>query len=98
MTHLCLHHDSTLLCLPGADFIECDVVLTKDLQPVCRHEPKLDDSTDAASKFPHLSRTYMVDGMNVTGVFSVDLTLAQARAGGAGGGDTLVPCVHLTLP
>lgn len=36
----------------GADFIECDVVLTKDLVPVCRHEPWLAGTTDAKDKFP----------------------------------------------
>lgn len=35
----------------GADFIECDVVMTKDLQLICRHEPLLDETTDAADKF-----------------------------------------------
>lgn len=35
----------------GADFIECDVVVTKDLQLICRHEPQLNDTTDAAEKF-----------------------------------------------
>lgn len=35
----------------GADFIECDVVVTKDMRLICRHEPQLDDTTDAASKF-----------------------------------------------
>jgi glycerophosphoryl diester phosphodiesterase len=31
----------------GADFIECDVVLTRDLALICRHEPNLNDTTDA---------------------------------------------------
>jgi glycerophosphoryl diester phosphodiesterase len=35
----------------GADFIECDVVVTKDLQLICRHEPHLNDTTDAVDKF-----------------------------------------------
>jgi glycerophosphoryl diester phosphodiesterase len=35
----------------GADFIECDVVMTKDLQLICQHEPQLDDTTDVAHKF-----------------------------------------------
>jgi glycerophosphoryl diester phosphodiesterase len=35
----------------GADFIECDVVVTKDLKLICRHEPQLNDTTDAAQKF-----------------------------------------------
>lgn len=35
----------------GADFIECDVVVTKDLQLICRHEPNLNDTTDAWQLF-----------------------------------------------
>lgn len=36
----------------GADFIECcDVVVTKDLQLVCRHEPEINGTTDAWDKF-----------------------------------------------
>ena len=35
----------------GADFIECDVVVTRDLQLICRHEPNLDDTTDAWERF-----------------------------------------------
>ncbi len=34
----------------GADFIECDVVLTKDLVPVCHHEPLVSGTTDADDK------------------------------------------------
>lgn len=35
----------------GADFIECDVVMTKDLALICRHEPNLNDTTDAWERF-----------------------------------------------
>lgn len=35
----------------GADFIECDVVVTKDLQLICRHEPNLNDTTNAWERF-----------------------------------------------
>jgi glycerophosphoryl diester phosphodiesterase len=35
----------------GADGIECDVVVTKDLQLICRHEPPLNDTTDAVDRF-----------------------------------------------
>lgn len=62
---------------PGADFIECDVVLTADLVPLCRHEPNLASSTDALAKFPDRRRSYVIDGEQVTGVFSVDLTAAE---------------------
>ncbi|EFJ52138.1 hypothetical protein VOLCADRAFT_33032, partial [Volvox carteri f. nagariensis] len=61
----------------GADFIECDVVLTRDLVPLCRHEPNMVASTDVATKFPNRWRTYVIDGEQVTGIFSVDLTAAE---------------------
>ncbi|KAL6756850.1 glycerophosphoryl diester phosphodiesterase family protein [Haematococcus lacustris] len=64
----------------GADFIECDIVLTKDLVPVCRHEPWLSGTTNAMALFPDKVATYMVDGENVTDIFSVDLTLAEVRS------------------
>jgi glycerophosphoryl diester phosphodiesterase len=63
----------------GADCIECDVVVTKDLKLVCRHEPWLDISTDSAQKYPEYTKTYNLPeaGGNITGVFSIDLTLDQ---------------------
>ncbi|GLC38973.1 hypothetical protein PLESTM_000801600, partial [Pleodorina starrii] len=64
----------------GADFIECDVVLTADLVPLCRHEPNLVGSTDAATKFPDRWRTYNIDGEQQEGVFSVDLTAEEVAS------------------
>lgn len=63
----------------GADFIECDVVPTKDCKLICRHEPDLSATTNANKKFPKLVRTVNVDGSNMTGVFSFDLTLNQVK-------------------
>lgn len=63
----------------GADFIECDVVPTKDCQLICRHEPELTLTTDASAKFPGMVRSYNIDGYNATGIFSFDLTLAEVK-------------------
>ena len=63
----------------GADFIECDVILTRDLVPICRHEADLNLTTDAAVKFPHRVNTYTIDGKTHTGVFAADLTLAEVK-------------------
>jgi glycerophosphoryl diester phosphodiesterase len=63
----------------GADFVECDVHLTADLQPICRHDADLSATTDAAERFPSRERTREVDGLNVTGVFACDLTLDEVR-------------------
>ncbi len=62
---------------PGADFIECDVVLSSDLVPHCRHEPNLAATTDVLKHFRDRERTYLIDGERVAGVFSVDLTAAE---------------------
>ncbi|GLC64398.1 hypothetical protein PLESTF_000157100 [Pleodorina starrii] len=36
----------------GARFIECDVVLSRDLVPVCRHEPNIAHTTDVLLRWP----------------------------------------------
>ena len=36
----------------GADFVEPDLVLTRDGVLVARHEPRLDETTDVAARFP----------------------------------------------
>ncbi|GMH45298.1 hypothetical protein BSKO_13255 [Bryopsis sp. KO-2023] len=69
---LAIHH--------GADFIECDVVVTKDKHLICRHEPNLSLSTDADEKFPEKRGRYTIDGEELDGVFSVDLTLEEIRS------------------
>lgn len=64
----------------GADFIEPDLVLTRDGEPIARHEPMLDDTTDVAAKFPASRRTTRdVDGVPTTAFFASDFTLAEIR-------------------
>eukprot|EP01023_Acetabularia_acetabulum_P045916 TRINITY_DN4682_c1_g1_i1.p1 TRINITY_DN4682_c1_g1~~TRINITY_DN4682_c1_g1_i1.p1 ORF type:complete len:543 (-),score=61.04 TRINITY_DN4682_c1_g1_i1:495-2123(-) len=63
----------------GAHFIECDVVLTQDLVPICRHEPNIINTTDAALKFPQKITTKIVDGVEEEGIFTVDLTLDEIK-------------------
>lgn len=65
----------------GADFIEPDLVVTKDLHLVARHENELSDTTDVASReeFEHLRREKMIDGQRVAGWFAEDFTLAELR-------------------
>jgi glycerophosphoryl diester phosphodiesterase len=65
----------------GADFIEPDLVLTKDGVFIARHENELEDSTDVASRpeFAARKRTQTIDGRSVTGWFSEDFTLAELR-------------------
>jgi len=65
----------------GADYIELDLVATKDLVLVARHETELSDTTDIASRaeFADRKRTKVVEGRMVTGWFAEDLTLAEIR-------------------
>jgi glycerophosphoryl diester phosphodiesterase len=63
----------------GADYIEPDLVSTKDGVLVARHENEIGETTDAAAKFPDRQRTQTVDGNSVTGWFVEDFTLAELR-------------------
>jgi glycerophosphoryl diester phosphodiesterase len=63
----------------GADYIEPDLVTTKDGVLIVRHENEIGSTTDAAVKFPDRKRTRMVDGMSITGWFSEDFTLAEIK-------------------
>ncbi|HEV7453030.1 MAG TPA: glycerophosphodiester phosphodiesterase [Pseudonocardiaceae bacterium] len=65
----------------GADFIEPDLVVTKDGVLVCRHEPVIDDTTDVAShpEFAARRTTKTLDGVVVTGWFTEDFTLAELK-------------------
>jgi glycerophosphoryl diester phosphodiesterase len=56
----------------GADFIEQDVVLTRDGVPIVLHDIHLEYTTDVANRFPDYRRS---DGH----FYAIDLTLAQIR-------------------
>jgi glycerophosphoryl diester phosphodiesterase len=65
----------------GADFIEPDLVVTKDGELVARHEPNITATTDVATRPEFASRktTRKVDGVAETGWFVTDFTLAELR-------------------
>ncbi len=64
----------------GADYIEPDVVMTKDGHLIVRHEPMLDGTTDVASKFDAKRKTTkMLDGGSTTAYFASDFTLAEIK-------------------
>src|SRR5919198_6725271 len=56
----------------GADFIEPDLVSTKDGVLIARHENEIGGTTDAADRFPDRRRTRTVDGQSIAGWFSED--------------------------
>ncbi|WP_157268195.1 glycerophosphodiester phosphodiesterase [Azohydromonas aeria] len=64
----------------GADFIEPDLVMTRDGVLVARHEPVLDGTTDVAARFD-ASRmsTRNLDGVPTTAYFASDFTLAELK-------------------
>jgi len=65
----------------GADFIEPDLVITKDRVLVARHEPEIGGTTDVATRpeFAARKRTVLLDGVSVTGWFTHDFTLAELK-------------------
>ncbi|ACH94493.1 glycerophosphodiester phosphodiesterase [Borrelia recurrentis] len=57
----------------GADYIEQDIVLTKDDIPIVMHDPELDTTTNVAKLFPGRARE---NGK----YYSVDFTLAEIKS------------------
>lgn len=64
----------------GADYIEPDLVRTKDGVLVARHENEIGGTTDVATKFADRRRTQVVDGDTITGWFTEDFTLAELKS------------------
>ncbi len=65
----------------GADFIEPDLVMTKDAVMVARHENEIGGTTDVAGhpEFAGRKTTRTIDGKAVTGWFTEDFTLAELK-------------------
>jgi glycerophosphoryl diester phosphodiesterase len=65
----------------GADYVEPDLVTTKDRVLVARHEPEISETTDVAAhpEFAARKKTKQLDGVAVTGWFTEDFTLAELR-------------------
>jgi glycerophosphoryl diester phosphodiesterase len=76
----------------GADYVEPDLVATKDGVLIARHEPFIGDenpatldSTNVAdhSEFDSRLTTKVLDGISTTGYFASDFTLAEIKTLGA---------------
>jgi len=63
----------------GADFIEPDLVSTKDGVLIARHENQIGGTTDVATKFPDRKRTKRIGGVDVSGWFTEDFSLAEIK-------------------
>jgi glycerophosphoryl diester phosphodiesterase len=67
--------------LQGADYIEPDLVTTRDGVLVARHENEIGGTTDVAGRAEFADRrtTKMIDGVPVTGWFTEDFLLAELK-------------------
>jgi glycerophosphoryl diester phosphodiesterase len=65
----------------GADYIEPDLVLTKDGVLVARHENEISATTDVADKpeFADRKTTKTIDGQKFSGWFTEDFSLAELK-------------------
>lgn len=65
----------------GADYVEPDLVATKDGHLIARHEPNITATTDVATRPEFAARrtTKLVDGVAETGFFASDFTLAEIK-------------------
>lgn len=65
----------------GADYIEPDLVSTKDGALVARHENEISGTTDVAEHPEFLARKTkkIIDGIEMTGWFTEDFTLAELK-------------------
>jgi len=65
----------------GADYVEPDLVSTRDGVLVARHENEISGTTDVATRpqFADRRQTKTIDGVPVTGWFTEDFTLAELK-------------------
>jgi glycerophosphoryl diester phosphodiesterase len=65
----------------GADYIEPDLVSTKDGVLVARHEPEISGTTNVADhpEFASRKTTKVIDGISFTGWFTGDFTLRELK-------------------
>jgi glycerophosphoryl diester phosphodiesterase len=65
----------------GADYIEPDLVMTRDGVLIARHENEIGGTTDVAqhAEFASRRRTQVIDGESMTGWFTEDFSLAEIK-------------------
>jgi glycerophosphoryl diester phosphodiesterase len=65
----------------GADYIEPDLVMTRDRALIARHENEIGGTTDVAQhpEFADRRRTQVIDSETMTGWFTEDFTLAEIK-------------------
>jgi glycerophosphoryl diester phosphodiesterase len=65
----------------GADFVEPDLVISKDGVLIARHENEISGTTDVSehTEFAARRTTKMIDGVSLTGWFTEDFTLRELK-------------------
>lgn len=65
----------------GADFIEPDLVMTRDGVLIARHENEISGTTDVADhpEFASRRRSQIIDGESMTGWFTEDFSLSEIK-------------------
>jgi glycerophosphoryl diester phosphodiesterase len=65
----------------GADYIEPDLVMTRDGVLIARHENEIGGTTDVAQhpEFAARRRTQIIDGETMTGWFTEDFSIAEIK-------------------
>jgi glycerophosphoryl diester phosphodiesterase len=65
----------------GADYIEPDLVMTRDGVLIARHENEISGTTDVAEhpEFASRRRTQIIDGESMTGWFTEDFSLSEIK-------------------
>ncbi|MGO9933425.1 MAG: glycerophosphodiester phosphodiesterase family protein [Steroidobacteraceae bacterium] len=66
----------------GADYIEPDLVMTRDGVLIARHENEISGTTDVAQhpEFATRRRTQVIDGETMAGWFTEDFTLSEIKS------------------
>lgn len=68
----------------GAEYVEQDLVITKDGVLVCLHDPTLERTTDVEERFPDRATSVTVDGRTTQRWYPEDFTLAEIKQLDAG--------------
>jgi glycerophosphoryl diester phosphodiesterase len=66
----------------GADYIEPDLVMTRDRVLIARHENEISGTTDVAqhAEFADRRRSQTIDGESMSGWFTEDFTLSEIKS------------------
>ncbi len=64
----------------GADFVETDIVVTKDGELIARHEYEIGETTNVGTFYPERKKIKTVDGVTKEGFYAEDFTYAELES------------------